>query len=124
MKLKQYDEFEDVVKKYSDYSTLVCLINGERFYRGWGTEVDYVRARAAYEKAVDCDIEQATSSIYQYGYSVAYADACYRLYEIYSKGLGCPKDNDMAKEYFKEALKNGSSSALYDDQKMYEQKNK
>ena len=53
-------------------------------------------------------------------YPDVYADACYRLYECYAYGRGVEKNAEKAEKYFKQALRFGCSSAIYDDQKHYE----
>lgn len=96
---------------------LADLLAGERYFKGIGTKVNYKKAIIFFEKAT-------TYNNGEYGaYETApsdYADACYRLYQIYRDGLGVQKSERLSKAYFNDAVKYGSTSALYDEQKKYE----
>ena len=93
------------------------LWSGEMYYKGLGRSQDYFQAYKYFNFIVE-------SNQFMYDihltYPDVYADACYRLYECYAYGRGTIKNANLAEKYFKMALRYGSSSAIYDDQKHYE----
>ena len=91
---------------------------GEMFYKGLGRQRDYVKAYEYFNYIVNEMEGPWRTEVYEY-YPDIYADACYRLYECYAYGRGVEKNAPKAEKYFKLALKFGSSSAIYDDQKRY-----
>ena len=88
---------------------------GEIFYKGIGVSPDFSKAYNVFYHVVH-KLDEYTCDVYP----DVYADACYRLYECYAFGRGVEKNSSKAEAYFKTALKYGSSSAMYDDQKRYE----
>lgn len=92
---------------------------GERFYKGIGTQINYQKAFEVFSFIVNELDLGAGFDLYEL-YPDVYADACYRLYECFAYGRGVEKNPAKAESYFKLALRFGSSSAIYDDQKRYE----
>ena len=92
---------------------------GEMFYKGLGRQQNYDEAFKCFNYIVT-QANAAWEEEILNSYPEIYADACYRLYECYTYGRGTAKDYDKARLFFRMALKYGSSSALYDDQKKYE----
>lgn len=113
--LKQYEKMINLLKTAGVPGWLWA---GECYYQGIGVSKDYYKAFEFFSKVVDS--EDIVGMPLVECYPDYYADACYRLYQMHSAGLGCEKDDDLAKLYFRTAVKYGSSSALYDDQKNYE----
>ena len=95
------------------------LWSGEMYYKGLGVTKDYEKAFNYFNIVVSDPVLNQFCDILN-NYPDIYADACYRLYECYAYGRGVSVDKSKAQVYFKEALRFGSSSALYDDQKRYE----
>lgn len=95
------------------------LWTAEMYYKGLGVSVDYALAFKLFSKVVHEGGGLWETPTYEY-YPDIYADACYRLYECYAYGRGVERNTDKAQVYFKEALRWGSTSAIYDDQKRYE----
>lgn len=91
----------------------------EIYYKGIGVDVNYSKAFKIFDYIANEAKGPWDSELCNY-YADVYADACYRLYECYAYGRGVEKNSTKASNYFNEALINGSSSALYDDQKRYE----
>jgi TPR repeat protein len=98
--------------------TIFNLWAGESYYKGIGRSQDLNKAFKIFEYIVNSENSSGTD-ISDY-YPDVYADACYRLYECYAFGRGSSPDANKAKKYYQEALRYGSSSALYDDQQRYE----
>lgn len=101
------------------------LFVGEIYYKGLGTKQNYDRAFWYFEYITDEMPDSYNMNIgIEYrdinNYPSIYADACYRLYECYAHGRGTQKNSKKAEWYFKRALRFGSTSAMYDDQKRYE----
>jgi TPR repeat protein len=85
------------------------LLLGEAFFTGDGVAVDYKKAFQLFHEITDDDEVRDLDAYWD-----TYADSCYRLYQMYLKGLGVEQNSAMAKLYFDEAVKYGSTSALYD----------
>lgn len=98
--------------------TIINLWAGESYYKGIGRSQDLNKAFKIFEYIVNS--ENTIGTDISDDYPDVYADACYRLYECYAFGRGTSPDANKAKKYYQEALRYGSSSALYDDQKRYE----
>lgn len=94
------------------------LMAGDMYMQGRGVAKNYAKAKSLFTKVTE-DGGYFGMEPYE-DHPGYYADACYRLYQMYRDGYGCAKDPQMASLYFDEALKYGSSSAVYDDQKNYE----
>ena len=92
---------------------------GELFYKGLGRTQNYEEAFRCFNYLAT-EAKAAWDTDFNMTYPELYADACYRLYECYAYGRGIKVDDSKARYYFREALKYGSSSALYDDQRKYE----
>lgn len=120
--LGKIDKYIEILKSISKGSRNASLLLGEAYYIGVGVELDYTKAKYYFENVTE--IETFGGEGAYFDEPLVYADSCYRLYEINAKGLGCQKNEEMASIYFKEALKYGSPSAMYDDQKKYELTNK
>ena len=118
-KEEYFKVIEKDLKSLPGWSYLHCapdmLWFGEIFYKGIGVSADYSKAYNVFYHIVH-ELDEYTSEIYP----DVYADASYRLYECYALGRGVEKNSSKAEMYFKQALKYGSSSAIYDDQKHYE----
>lgn len=114
--LKQYDR---MIKLLESAGVPGALWAGESYFQGIGITKDYKKAFEFFSKVVDSEGPMGMP-LKDY-YPSYYSDACYRLYQLHREGLGCQKDDDLAKLYFRTAVKYGSTSALYDDQKNYEQ---
>lgn len=99
------------------------LWSGEMYYKGLGVTQDYEKAFNYFNLIVNNPELNDLNDILN-NYSEIYADACYRLYECFTFGRGVSVDKSKSKKYFNEALRNGSSSAIYDSQKHYEIINK
>lgn len=115
---KDYDEYL-IPDPQWDYTNIApnMLWYGERFFKGLGVPVDYNKAFKVFYAIVHNFSRRF--DLYELHPDV-YADACYRLYECYAEGKGVEKNNQKAELYFRQALKFGSSSAIYDSQKYYE----
>jgi TPR repeat protein len=100
------------------FGTITNLWAGESYYKGIGRQQDFQKAFKIFELIVNSTGPWGKE--FTDYYPDVYADACYRLYECYAFGRGTSPDANKAKKYFQEALRYGSSSALYDDQKRYE----
>ena len=99
-------------------SPIDILWTGEMYYKGLGCNKDYNNAYKYFNFIVTSD--KFFMSDPHDAYPDIYADACYRLYECYAFGRGTEKNASQAEKYFKLALRYGSTSAIYDDQKRYE----
>lgn len=122
IKLGMYEEAkvvlcEDLLGKSA--GTTRSLWIGEMFYKGLGRPRDYEKAFEYFDYIVNKMTGPWGTDIYE-EYPDVYADACYRLYECYAFGRGVAKNPSKAEEYYKLALRFGSSSAICDDQKRYE----
>lgn len=100
-------------------SPIQYLWAGEMYFKGLGVPQDYNKAFHYFDIVVNNNILTDTYDTFN-AYPEFYADACYRLYQCYSYGYGVETNKQKAQFYFKEALRNGSTSALYDSQKRYE----
>lgn len=124
LKSGNYKFADDLIFRELDLQDGWCYNNpirllwtGEMFYKGIGRKQQYETAYKYFNFIVYSDkfcLEVRED------FPEIYADACYRLYECYAFGRGVSKNANMAEKFFNEALKYGSSSALYDDQKRYE----
>lgn len=110
---------EDNSNKVSEFGCINALWIAEMYYKGLGVPVEYSKAYKLFHKIANEEGGSYGTLTDEY-YPDIYADACYRLYECYTYGRGVSKDENKASYYFKEALNNGSTSAIYDDQKRYE----
>lgn len=128
LKLGLYQYADEYFKDYDKYLTPdsewdythaapKLLWYGERYFRGLGTQTNYSKAFKVFYAIVH-NLSKGYD-LYEI-YPNVYADACYRLYECYAEGKGVEKNNQKAELYFRQALKFGSSSAIYDSQKYYE----
>lgn len=106
-------------ERISELSCINVLWIAEMYYKGLGVPIEYSKAYTLFYKIAN-EAGGAWETPTDEYYSDIYADACYRLYECYTYGRGVNKDVNKASYYFKEALNNGSTSAIYDDQKRYE----
>ncbi len=109
----------DLSKKVKELGCIRALWIAEMYYKGLGVPIEYSKAYTLFYKIAN-EAGGAWETPTDEYYSDIYADACYRLYECYTYGRGVNKDVNKASYYFKEALNNGSTSAIYDDQKRYE----
>jgi len=89
---------------------------GEAYFKGEGVAKDYKKALDIFEDLSNAKGYYGVGNLYEEDPGT-YADCCYRIYQIYSQGLGIAKNTSIAKMYFDEALKYGSTSALYDYKK-------
>lgn len=126
LKMRKFDiakdlfNFDDTLdKRISEIGCINALWVAEMYYEGLGVSVDLSKAYKLFNRIANEEGGPWGTPTDEY-YSDIYADACYRLYECYTYGRGISKDANKATYYFKEALKNGSTSAIYDDQKRYE----
>lgn len=103
----------------NDLGCINALWIAEMYYKGLGIPIDQFKAYKLFYRIAN-DSGGPWNSFTDEYFPDIYADACYRLYECYTYGRGVSKDYSKAEYYFKEALKNGSTSAIYDDQKRYE----
>lgn len=106
-------------ERISELSCINVLWIAEMYYKGLGIPIDQIKAYKLFYKIAN-KVGGPWGTLTDEYYSDIYADACYRLYECYTYGRGVSKDKNKASYYFKEALNNGSTSAIYDDQKRYE----
>ena len=89
-----------------------CMLSlwlAEAYRTGYGTQKDPVKAFNLFNKITD--FELWGEPIYE-AQPWIYADACYRIYQMYSKGEGVKMDMNEAKIYFEQALRHGSGCAL------------
>lgn len=113
------EAFED--SEWNNVSgSLLNMWAGELYYKGIVKPQDYNKAFKIFKYIADRPKGAWGVSEFEDDYPDVYADVCYRLYECYSLGRGVEKDSNKARYYFQQALKFGSSSALYDDQRRYE----
>lgn len=91
----------------------------EMYYKGLGTSIDYSKAYNIFCRITKENAGAWETPTYEY-YPDIYADACYRLYECFTYGRGVVKNSEKARKYFEEALRFGSTSAIYDNQRKYE----
>lgn len=127
MKMGEYDlaksttsfVIDNIDRPCNELGCIRVLWTAEMYYKGLGVSVDYALAFKLFSKVVHEDGGPWETPTYEY-YPDIYADACYRLYECYAYGRGVERNTDKAQVYFKEALRWGSTSAIYDDQKRYE----
>lgn len=106
-------------ERIAELSCINVLWVAEMYSKGIGVPINQTIAYKLFYKIAN-EIGGPWNTLTDEYYSDIYADACYRLYECYTYGRGVSKDNSKAEYYFKEALKNGSTSAIYDDQNRYE----
>lgn len=127
LKMGQYDiakkllSFSDVTEdtRINEIGCIKALWIAEMYYKGLGVSVNYQKAYNLFYRIAD-EVGGSWETLTDEYFEDIYADACYRLYECYTYGKGVDKNEKKAAYYFKEALKNGSTSAVYDDQKRYE----
>ena len=122
IKLGLYSQAKETLGEESSEMSndpIPALWIGEMFYKGLGRKVNYTKAFEYFNHIVNFMEGPWGTDLYEY-YPDIYADACYRLYECYAYGRGVGKEDKQAEKYFNLALKFGSSSALYDDQRRYE----
>lgn len=84
----------------------------DAYFKGYGVTKDYTKAYKIFEEITECDCG-GMGHAYEW-YPDVYADACYRIHQMYKDGYGVTKNAKDAQLYFDEALKYGSTSALYD----------
>lgn len=116
---KSFFNIDNIDRPCYELGCIRLLWTAEMYYKGLGVSVDYALAFKLFSKVVHEDGGPWETPTYEY-YPDIYADACYRLYECYAYGRGVERNTDKAQVYFKEALRWGSTSAIYDDQKRYE----
>lgn len=129
-KLNKFDNALELIKS-DDIDSTTTADNGwifcvspsnlwvaESYYKGLGRPKNINRAFRMFNYIANS--KGPAGDTFKDNYPDAYADACYRLYECYALGLGTSKNASEAQYYFKEALRFGSSSAIYDDQRRYE----
>lgn len=116
---KSFFTIDEIDRPCHELGCIRVLWTAEMYYKGLGVSVDYTLAFKLFSKVVHEDCGPWGTPSYEC-YSDIYADACYRLYECYAYGRGVERNTDKAQVYFKEALRWGSTSAIYDDQKRYE----
>lgn len=109
----------DLCKKVNELGCIRTLWIAEMYYKGLGVPIEYSKAYKLFYRIAN-EVGGAWGTLTDEYYSDIYADACYRLYECYTYSRGISKDENKASYYFREALKNGSTSAIFDDQKRYE----
>ena len=107
----------DLGEDWSNGDPIRILWTGEMYYKGLGRSRNYSKAYKYFSFIVNSDRFIGDVNL---DYPEIYADACYRLYECYAFGRGTTKDAIMAEKFYKLALRYGSTSAIYDDQKHYE----
>lgn len=116
---KSFFTIDEIDRPCHELGCIRVLWTAEMYYKGLGVSVDYTLAFKLFSKVVHEDCGPWGTPSYEC-HSDIYADACYRLYECYAYGRGVERNTDKAQVYFKEALRWGSTSAIYDDQKRYE----
>ena len=114
-------------KKCDEGETEICLVLGERFFKGKGVSKDLAKAREFFQKACDAgdtntckkyELTQDTSkfkAILQKACDSGSQNACPRLGELYfeeSKSVG--KDIAKAKELYQKACDLGSANGCYE----------
>lgn len=126
LKMGKYDiakdllDFKDALSRpINELGCTKSLWIAEMYYKGLGVSVDLPKAYKIFYKIANTAGGPWSSPTDEY-FPDIYADACYRLYECYTYGKGTTRDSEKAAYYFREALNNGSTSAIYDDQKRYE----
>lgn len=120
-----YNEMEEAIIKKENhrYDAIDVFWIAERYYSGLGKPIDYNKAYKYYIHFTnDCQGPRG-SEITEYN-STMYADACFRLYQMYKNGKGCRANQVLADKYFRTAIKYGSMSALKEDQLEYDKINK
>lgn len=103
----------------NELGCIKALWVAEMYYKGIGVPIDRTKAYNLFYRIASESGGPWNTPTDEY-FPDIYADACYRLYECYTYGRGVGQNNKKAAYYFKEALNNGSTSAIYDDQKRYE----
>lgn len=119
-KLSNYDKYFEILKSMDNHP-YALLFAGDTYMKGPNKVIDYKKAKECFEKIIS---EEYWGGLTYESFPEVYADACYRLYEIYRDGLGVNKDERFAELYFKESVKRGCKTALHVDQEAYENINK
>lgn len=122
-KLHKLSDFTDLDIDYTDERLDMqhapnILWSGEIYYQGYSGVKDYKKAHR-YFMAVTKSVGPWDTPVWEY-FPSFYADACYRLYQMYKDGIGCERNLSKANNYFNIALQYGSRSAIFDDQTNYE----
>lgn len=115
--LKQYIETLEQYKFTSDGwgyggELRLSLWLADAYFKGYGVAKDYAKAYKLFDEITESDCGGWGPAYEQY--PDVYADACYRIFQMYKNGYGVTKNLKDAQLYFDEALKYGSTSALYD----------
>ncbi len=120
LKLKKYKVFQDLDdNSFTQRVPFYSLWMAERYYKGLGCQQQFDKAFKLFQIMVLNDDWMFNSGV-EGCYPEVYADACYRLYECYAYGRGTEKNPNKAEQFYKLALRYGSSSAIFDNQKRYE----
>lgn len=103
------EENESTGISYSSGCPMISLWLADAYYKGDGVSKDYKKAFDLFENVIESEIWGLP--LYE-TYPDIYADACWRMYQMYQNGKGIDKSFSDAKAYFEEAVKYGSYPAL------------